>query len=776
MAVIDQPKFGDVEVKARMKVSDRTSEFGVILRKHPSQNWWYSARIVPGAPDRLHLQKVHALGSSSGNVALGSNIVAGTWYWFRAQMRGQRVRCKFWEDGTPEPWGWTLRFYDTEPLDEGDVGTTGQVGIMGSNGAALQTISEVEINHWRAHGEITQLPPRWDLSRQDRWVPISARGMLRRLGQGRKALASAVRQHLTSYATYGWVPLEDNEGAERAGNLVPGGQAAFISGLTYSGPDTAKIPGIGGYVTLSEDTSLINVAIKPHASTGAQTMLFFMKMDQAPASDILLCSILTTGSTINQYKLYLQLDSVIRVDCLDRYNAVVQQDFTTLYGFGEYTYGSWLAITLYAFDSGGNINWALNYHKPGSSSGFFTTGTNVFAGSVGVFRQVVFRGSAAATAAGGLSVAHIFQHPGDLPFVSTNFARAAYAYIGELATNRFIRLTGALNVAGTTVGFTGTSTEMGAQLPATLVDLLEDCAQVEDGILLEERDDMAISLMTRSAMYNQMVVVLDIDAGHLSAPLDPTDDDQATRNDVTVSRPNGAFAVSVQETGPLNVNPPEDDPDGVGVYDESPEINLGSDDLLQPAANWRRSRGTLVDSRYPSMRADLTASTYRDDSAKASEVSSLDSGRMINLINPEVSPDASEQLVQSYREQLDQYEWEMTFVTTPGALHRVGVVSYTTRLDTDYLQVRTAFIAGTHTSMSTERSDVTKGLFVLPVDSPASFPFFIKAAGVVLEVTSVAGTSDPQTLTIVQTPTNGVIKTIPVGSPIKVVDPWRVAW
>lgn len=767
--------FGDVEVSCRVKTSSLTSGFGILMRADTDVPTWYSVHLTPGTPDNLSFHKVSPGTNRLTTTTRSPAIVANTWYRMKAQLAGQRMRVKIWTDGTAEPNNWYYRTYDTLTTSEVAVPLAGSVGVFGLNGTGIVTFSEVEVNQWRAHTEIAELPPRWDLSRNDRWVPVKSRGILRRLGQGRKALSSAVTKHLSSYANPGlWLPMEEDSGSEQAGNLTPGGRPGAVKLLTYNSADEVNLPGLAGYATLSEDTSSIVGQVKPYAATGSWTFLTFLKMDTAPASNQVLFTVGSTG-TIRNWRFTLTTGMSIQIDGLDRYNTVLTTDSTLVWNFASIPNGSWVAMTLYLFDSGGNVNWALNYTKVGSGV-FFTSGTNVVAGASGTMTSVWFRSSAVLTAAGGLSVGTIFHYPGDLPFVTDSFHKAANAYRGESSTIRWLRLNSEAKLVGMTTGFSGDGHPMGAQLPAKLLDLLEECADVEGGILMEERDSFGLTIFIRYSYYNLPVVSLDIDEGHLTEPLDPTDDDQGTRNDVTVRRPQGSFATSVQTEGPLNINSPETDPDGVGIYDEAPEVNFGEDGQLQAAANWRRSAGTLPDARYPGMHADLTAEVYQADPALAAAVASLDSGRPVLLTNVEVSPNPVEQTVRSYTEKIDQYDWDLTFVTVPGTLYRVGVVGYTTRLDTSYIVTQADFDAGTDTALLTERTDTTKGLWVLPADHPASFPLVVEAAGVRLRVTSASGTSDPQTLTVDATPVNGQVKTIPAGSQVKVVDPWRVAW
>lgn len=313
---------------------------------------------------------------------------------------------------------------------------------------------------------------------------------------------------------------------------------------------------------------------------------------------------------------------------------------------------------------------------------------------------------------------------------------------------------------------------MGPQLPSKLLDLLDECADAEHGALIEDRSDFAIDIMTLPMMYRARVLELDLDAGHLASPLDPDPDDQGLRNDVTVRKLDGFSARSVQESGVNNVNQPEDDPDGVGIYDEAPEINLGSNDDVQPAANWRRMHGVLEDPRYPSFTADLTSSAYQGDAALAAVAASLDTGRMVSILNTEVEADPTLILVQSYDEKLDQFDWDISWVGTPGTIEKhIGTVGYTTRVSPSNATTQATFTSGTHTALMSEGT-----LWVPTSTDPEVAGFDILVSGVRLRVVSIAGSSAPQTITVEQTPINGVIKAIPVGSKIELYDPWRVAW
>jgi hypothetical protein len=699
---------------------------------------WYSANFVPGATDQVKFGKVSPGTSRSVATNWTQQLVVNTWYWMRVQMTTQRMRMKMWKDGDPEPTAWYWRYFDDQTINEAAVPQVGEIGLFAGSGTGIVKFDSFQVDIWRAHAEISELPPRWDLSRNDKWVPIAARGILRRLGQGRKDLKSAVSLHLNSYSglSKGWWPLEDDTG-ESAGNNVAGGTLGLIQGLSFGTPDltgTFRLPGVSGYAELASDTSSFSANAIPHTSSGKETYLWFMRLPNLPASEVTVATLTSTG-TVRTWKINVQAGGALRVIGTDRSNTTIVDNTVAAWnGNPDLPTGCWLACTLYLFQNGGNVDWALNHHRPGSDT--FWTNNGSVAATVGAFTGISFKGSSVLTAAGNFQFTQVMQYAGDLPFVDYDFERAAVAYDGELATSRFIRLCNNAGISNTTTGYSGTSTPMGYQLPAKLVDLLEDCAKVENGILMESRDDFELCLVTRDSLWDRYTHSLDIDQGHLSMPLEPTNDDQQTRNDVTVSRPSGGFRRSIQDTGPLNVNPPETDLDGVGTYDEQTEVNFSTDAFCQSLADFRRARGTLPEPRYPSMHADLTATAYRTAPALAAAILAIDSGDSITLTNPEADYAPREQLVVSYTETLDQMDWDLVFTTLPGTVYRVGVMGYTTRIDSISNYTQASFVSGTDTKLKSTLTG-TGHPWVTILASEVSFPFEIEVGGVRLTVKMV---------------------------------------
>ena len=703
----------------------------------PSKVSWYSVYVTPGTTDQLRIGKVSPGVARSVNTNLPFNVVTGQYYWFHAQITGQRIRARFWQDGTPEDTSvWYWRYFDDSTTSEAPgVGLTGEVGLISKDGTATMSVADFYADQWRAHAEISQLPPRWDLSRTDYWVPVQARGILRRLGQGRKAQPSAVTLHLESYTSLsqGWWPLESDTG-ETAGNNIDG-PVGQIRLLTFATPDqtgNAQLPGVSGYASLEDPTSYIQVSVNPHQVIGGkETFLWFMRLPSLPSATATLGTFYTNG-TVRNWTINVNNDGSIRVVGTDKGGTIVADQTNSVWnGNTDLPTGCWLACTLYLLQNGSNVNWALNHHRPGSDQ--FWTINGSYAGSVGAYTGAKFVSNATTVSAGGLGVTQLMQYSGDLPFVTYDFERAAAAYDGEQACLRFMRLAANAGIPVTSTGYPYVSPTMGPQRPDKLLTHLEECAAAEDGFMLEERDDFGLTIVNRDSMWNRLARTLDIDAGHLVAPLEPQEDDQLTRNDVTVNRPAGGFGRTIQTTGPLNVNPPEDDPNGVGVYDEAPDINLGSDAEAQSMSAWRVSKGTLPEPRYPSLVTNLITSAYQNDPALVAQTIATDIGDVFLLDVPDGDYRPREQQVQAYTESIDQFDWDITWTTRPAATRRVGVVNYTTRVDSESNYTSSSFVVGTDRWLSSVDSG-PGGPFVTLAASEQSFPFVIETSGILLNV------------------------------------------
>lgn len=695
----------------------------------------FTAYITPGTTDVIRMGMLFPGGNQLNTTAnAASNIVAGDWWWMKVQWTGIRRRIRWWKDGTTEPTTWAIRNYDVA-ADNGrwPMPKAGMVGLFAKDGTSTISFDSIQVTVWRAHAEIAELPPRWDLSREDQWVPISARGILRRLGQGRKALDSPLRLYFASYANVAsaYVPLDSFEnGGSTVPNLVTAGVAPEAGGLQLGTPDATgalALPGASGFAEFTTDTSFLKVLAKPTSVTDIWCYFHILRIPSVPASDILLYQVNATGS-IRQWKIYLQSNGQIRLEGWNLFGTMTITQTTGFYPVStEIATGQWVGMNLYVFSGGGIVTWALNYNRVGSVI-FYTMNNTAAGASAGVCLGAEYYSSSVHTAAGNVSVANAMVYPGDLPFNSNAFYRASIAYLGEECIARWQRIGQNANIPVFTTGFTAESKPMGAQTMGKVLEVMADACDVDVSFQMEERDQLSLNMRTRESLYRQVPIDLDIDLGHLTEPLDPTDDDQGTRNYVTVRRVNGGSAVSIQTEGPLNINNPEDDPDGVGVYDESPEMRYFEDSQLQGAADWRRAKGTQDVIRYPSMKANLNSEPYDDDPALTAQLLSVDTGDILRVRNTEVGYEPTLQMIYGYDEFFDQYDYEMVFNTKPADIYAVGIVGKSTRVAASS-QVLAADYTPGDPYMQVEDTTASGKLWVQVKDSPDSFPFDVFVSG-----------------------------------------------
>jgi hypothetical protein len=311
----------------------------------------------------------------------------------------------------------------------------------------------------------------------------------------------------------------------------------------------------------------------------------------------------------------------------------------------------------------------------------------------------------------------------------------------------------------------------GPQGPATLLN--SGCCRRPrtrtSGSCTSRGTSIALAARSRISLYNQpTTLALNYQAdGEVPPPLQPTEDDQQTRNDITRGRPNGSSARVTLDSGTLSTAAP---PNGVGRYADSQTVNVASDDQLQGIAGWWLHLGTWDEARYPQVTVDLAAAPWLIDQATAVEV-----GDRITISNlpPWVAPGSVDLLVQGYTETIGEYDWTITFNCTPAGPWTVGVLDDPVlgRLDTDGSQL-SAGVSATATSLQVQ---VTGGpLWVTTANQPSEFPFNVRIGGEVMTVTGITGSSSPQTFTVTRS-VNGVSKSQASGTDVRLAQPLILA-
>jgi hypothetical protein len=349
------------------------------------------------------------------------------------------------------------------------------------------------------------------------------------------------------------------------------------------------------------------------------------------------------------------------------------------------------------------------------------------------------------TVVGHVSVQLTPSYPTD----GAQLALAVAGYAGEAAADRIARLCAIAGIGYETLGSVTSTALMGVQTSSTVLDLIQQAVDTDGGRLTESLTMIGLGYRSRIALENQSAsLALSYTANQLAAVPTPLDDDQYTRNDVTVTRQGGTFARATLTTGALSTAAP---PAGVGPYPDQLTLSLRTDADTTDQAGWRLHLGTVDEARYPQLSVNLA---HPSMASLRSTALAVGIGDRATVANPPawLPPDTISQLVLGTSETIDQFQHRITFNCQPESPYRVAVTDDATfgRADTDG-----CVLASTVSSGATTLGVVTttRGpLWVTTAANPAEFPFAVRAGG---ELMTVTAASSPITDTFSRTVSNG---------------------
>lgn len=546
--------------------------------------------------------------------------------------------------------------------------TEGATSFTDSAGRSwqLQGNAEVTAYYRRVWDEVSAWPPKWDVDEHDVWVPIEAAGALRRFRQGAKPLQSTLRQRIPSGDPLAYWPMEDGALTTAPSSPVPDVAPLTVRGMTFAAD--SSLPSSDALPTLGNTTSLWGQV--PGAGAGGWHAEMVYRLQTMPATErtMLRLYLAKAGSSVTAVRVRISTAG-IRVQAIDDDEGVVAFAlFTDADAIADFT-GGWNRLQFFSYDNGPSTFVCVGWRDVASNTNWFVNTS--FTGNPGKLLSV--RGEWGSDF-NGMAVGHLGAW--DIGGSSTTdpdvdiYAGADEAFAGERALTRMRRIADEEDLDLITPGLAEETMAVGPQRIATVLDVVDDCAAADGGLLYENRETPALAYRPRYLLYNrtpQLVLRYATD-GEVAPPLEPVDDDQKTRNDVTVTRIDGGSGRAVLDQGPLSVQAP---PNGVGPYDDQVTLNLNTDDQTEPVAAWRLHLGTVDEARYPKLTVDLAAAPHL-----IPLVLSLDIGAVIEVRDlPDWLPPGAVQLVvEGYTERLGLYEWTLEFNCSPGAPWTIGVV------------------------------------------------------------------------------------------------------
>lgn len=622
-------------------------------------------------------------------------------------------------------------------------------------------VDDIVFDDIRYAGEASSWQPRRAI-KGDAWTLVTANGVLHRLEQGTPPLRSPLHRAHTLAGPVAWWHLEDARDSDTAASGVTGvapmeivdkPPGLYLGGGNPDGSTEFGVTGSGGAATLA---GLQNGGFlrgrTPVVNSTTWRFEFVARFDAG--TDAGLSTVIGSMRSGN-YEWSIEYNAGEQVRAIG--GTIDGSVVGFLIGSGAGTFDAYDGrlhnYRLEATQDGADVDFSLALDGEEVATGTWSA----FTLPVGVYDVLVnyFR----AAGEDMPSVGHYALYA-PIPAASTTVA-ATDGHAGETAGARLRRLSAELDIPfSMPIGVEVDTEPMGPQPTDTDTALLAECERTDGGILSETRYEVGLTYRPRVHLYNQTAALtLDYEAGQISA-LEPDIGNTNVRNDVTVSRRNGSDARAVQETGPNNVQRPQDDPQGVGRYEAQIDVNPYLDSALPGHATWHLGIGTTPDTRYTAT-VELTAG-----GALAVDASAVRAGDLFTIDQLPEDPDQATQLALGFEEVIGSHTRQITVTGAPAAPYRVFV------LGTSRLAASGSTLTNAETSSSTAWELTTPAGSA--VWSTTDDPYDLAAAGERVTVTTAADTTSPQDVTVTRS-VNGVVKAQAAGAAVQIFQPHVLA-
>lgn len=534
-------------------------------------------------------------------------------------------------------------------------------GLVGRNTPIRAKVTTGGATYVRFYGEVSAWPQRWT-TKGTAYTPIAAAGIRRRLGQGASPLHSPMRRSLTGIGDplIAYWPMEDEEDATVLAAVK--GTAAWITGSVALAASSLFVASLA-LPTL--ETGRITAAVPPYTNTGESQVRWLSYIPAGTATDTTIAWIGYSGGTIGYSEvIYTTATGGTLTLRITNYNgSLAWQDVVYTGVNGKLL---WLSVELW--QDGADVAAQLSTMDTAGTATSDALSSPPTGETIGTVRSVRLnpdRSTLTDVVAGHVTVEDLITDPSLL-------ADTLAAHAGETAADRITRLCGEEGVPVTITGTASGTELLGPQTTKTLLDLLDECAESDLGVLCEARDTGEIEYRTRESMETQDPAVTIAYSDNLLLPFEPDEDDKLTRNKVTVTRAGGTSHTSEVTTGPLSTQAP---PNGVGVYDEGKTLPLATDGQVPHQASWRAHKGTVDEARWPRIGIELAHPTFVASTSQTAAVLGLDIGdRIVVTTLPEwMPPDDVDQLVLGYTDAVTPKRYKVTLNCEPASPYRVGI-------------------------------------------------------------------------------------------------------
>lgn len=723
--------YGDVDVSATVSlpfsnVTGGNVEPANVVVGGLSTTDYFFAHVKISSAEIITLSIDHASGTILSAIVTLGFAYTGQGLQVRLQQEGQNLRAKVWPSASMEPYAWTVECRTNLLVNraKGWIGIRSGLGAGNTNVPVTFSYDNLQVRSSRFAGEVTDWPSTWDLNGGESYVQIEAAGLRRRIGQGEAQLKSPyLRGNQTIQPPHlAYWPVEEGSESTQIASGIGGPPMGLVAGKTNFATNS-DFPGSG---SIAVPNACRWVGTPPKNSATGQIQLVFLlsipstgEVDQATIAQI------QTTSSAAFIDCFYQSGGGLKLAFYDSSRSVFHTSSNMPFALN----GKPVQLSIELTQNGSTVDYTVAILEPGQSIGT-ATGGNAGTCAIGAVKGIFINAYRQATSS---AIGHVALR-NSITSIYT-LSSQLEGYWEEPSNARLARLCTENGVAsqyltdGVNVGV-----PMGVQKQSGLMALLDECADTDQGSLHESRCGLGLVQRVHSSMYNQTpVLALDFNADRVIPPLQPAEDDQELRNDVTVTRADGSSYQTEKDSGPLGVTDPSSTR-GVGRYATAVTLNLAYDSQTVDAAGWMLNLGTVDEPRYPGLKVGLAPLPLSSTTQKMLDALALNLDDRITIANgPFVDPGSVSQLVRGYTERFDGIEHTLEFNCTPESPYQVAVVNSTSLGKTDTeTSVLAADMTSTATTMYVADSACTW------TSDPAEMPIPVTVGGEDMSVTAVA--------------------------------------
>ncbi len=632
----------------------------------------------------------------------------------------------------------------------------------------VENSAAITHDNYRFYGEISKFPQFWDVSGNDVYVPTTASDITQRLTQGELETVSSLTRFFSGFTLQGQWPMEDGSESivaeNRVSNTIPGRTGDVTFG------EESDLPASKGAITIPNVGSFVYMRTAYATASGSWFINIAFKFPAVPAGSCTLFNAYVSGSTklarVNVSVTNTTYDTAVYDSEENLVGSV-----GTLFG-GEASPNQWVFMRLQVQNSGSNVQVDLGWYAQNSNFIYGAGALIVNSTTSGRAWDIRCIGS---TNNAGMKLSQIAYGQFVLDNTTQAYLTAANAFNGEKTANRFARVMTENGLAYRIAGSTVHCEEMGPQRPGTLLEIIDQCSDLEDAAIYPDRSSLALVFRTRRSQQNQYGPTMDYTAQELSGELRPIVDPTLFKNRVTVSRPFGSSRTAEKESGPLSTQPY---PNGVGVAPDSLTLNAHEDARLFSLASYEVAKGTVTAQRFPTVQVNLERANYNGTSAKlarALRLAKLDAGDLLSLDNLPLwcSPLLADLLIRGYEEVLANRRWQFRWSTSPYSPYRVNDLSNEANVHTRLAATNSSLNANiTSSATSFDVKTPVGAKWRTSASRPTQFPILIYVGGEVMSVGAIgAYAAGVQNFSSVTRSIDGIVLAHSVDDVVQVFEP-----